>query len=175
MDVKEIVDIVVSGLKHPAFEVLILPLLVTGLAIILKCLARSGASARLNVTADDALVGFELGVTACLTLVAATPRAAETYRSLQDQIRESTKLGQPTIDVLSAKADSALQFLIAAPMFTFLALVLLLGLSLVLGQKGWKPGAPGTAATIHWGWVTGADLAGLLFLAGALGLGGLIR
>jgi hypothetical protein len=74
---------------------------------------------------------------------------------------------------LSTRSREALDYLVAAPTFTFAVFVTLLGLALFASQNGWE--GSGSTRRLRKPWIFACDVLGFLFLVGALALGGLIR
>lgn len=166
------VNELVRWLSHPFFEFVVLPVLITFLAMLFKCMVRGGPT--LNLNREDLLVGFDLGVTALLTLVASTVKAGERFSSLRTQLQQTAPDNSGLTNTLSIRSQAALDYLIAAPTFTFFVFISLLGLALFASQNAWEV-AGGTKGPMKKPWIFACDLIGFLFLGGALALGGLIR
>lgn len=166
-----VVGWIVTSLAHPFFEFVVLPILITLLAVFFKCLVRRGSSPNFELKREDLLVGFDLGVTALLTLVVSSVKAEKRLRTLQTDIQQA--VDGPIREALLASQNEVFDYLGAAPFFTFFAFVALFALALFAGGMAWD--ARKTPAELRVGWIFGCDIAGLLFLAGALALGGPIR
>jgi hypothetical protein len=166
-----VANVIIKSLGHPLFEFVILPILIILCAVVLKCLVRGGSATKFDFKREDLLFGFDLGVTALLTLVLSSVKAAERHQALQAEIQRSAD--EPTMKELVAKQAEAFSYLAVAPTFLFLAVVGLLALAFVAGMKAWDTSKD--PIELRSGWIVTCDLAGLFFLVGALALGGLLR
>ena len=146
-----------------------MPLLVAALAVFLKVVARPAGKRKLQP--DDFLIGFELGVTAVVTMLTVAAKAAREVQELNEKLLAvPSTAAADVISALAVKIQHSVTLAVAAPLLVIVFSVALLVLSWLAARRAWD-----SNGTLRKGWILGVDGFGLFLLAATLLMTGEVK
>lgn len=169
----EFIQSVQQFVVSPKFQFLVIPFVAAVMALSFKVLTRSPDDVE-NITRDDLLIGFELGVGACIINLLSVVQRVELHTSVQSRLVEANGSGNTDIVEKLSTQSSTIVMNLGFNIMLFFVLILCLSLAANYVQKnGWEEVDGKHRLRIFKGLVV-PGLAGALCLMIATGVAGVI-
>lgn len=157
----EIFQLIAVLLSYEWVQSLLIPVLVTIAAYAFKRLSRWGLKGNYDDTIEDRLVGFELGLTACVALMVSMAKLSVKIQVIEGEIASRTLSATvESLRNLHEQENSLFAALIGAIVLLVIFLCGLSFLAYLVGKKGWA----GSPRQLTKKYVYSVDAVGFLLL-----------